>query len=105
MCSTWKKPKYTPRQQESQWMNIMWNTHGQFCDCDDPLTHLMTIINRDGPCPKPESEIKNIRCLLTGADTATTSIAKEEDHGFIEGELEKLFEEDGGDPYTEGDTR
>lgn len=106
MCSIWKKPKFTPRQQENQWMNLMWNTHGQFCDCEDPLTHFMILINRDGPCPKPVEDILNIKCLLTGAPTSGDTTKEEEETGFTDGDLENLFKEDAPEPDdTEEDLR
>ena len=94
MSTIYKRPLYTPRQQENTWMNMIFTSHDQFCSCDEPLIHLMQLINRDSPCPKPLKDIRNIKCLLTGADTDDTVPTKDEDPGFLEGELEKLFEEE-----------
>lgn len=66
-----------------------------FCDCNDTNLHFLILLNKDSNCRKPESDIKNIKCLLTGKDPIpTTSTGEEEDGGFLEGELERLFEED-----------
>lgn len=97
MSSIWKKPLYTTRQQENTWMNIMYNTHEQFCSCDDPQLHFMIILNRDSTARKPESEIQNIKWLLTGKPTTNDDTPDVEDGGFIEGELEKLFQDPNGD--------
>lgn len=96
MSSVWKRPKYTPKQQENNWMNLLWNSHDQFCNCDDPLLHFMVLVNKDSPCRKPVSEIENVKCLLTG-DTSTKedTTNQEDETGFIDGELEKLFDENG----------
>lgn len=102
MSSVWKKPNSTPRQQENAWMNLLWNSHDQFCNCDDPLLHFMVLVNRDGNYKKPVSDIENIKCLLTGPTTEEEDGTKEEeDHGFEPGDLEKLFAENGEDIATE----
>lgn len=94
MSTIYKKPLYTPRQQENTWMNMIYTSHDQFCGCDEPLIHFMQLINRDSPCIKPLKDIKNIKCLLTGADDADTKPTEEENPGFFDGELEKLFAEE-----------
>ncbi len=97
MSSVWKYPTASPRKQELLWMNIMWSTHDQFCECNDPVLHLMILINKDSNFKKPTSEIKNIKCLLTGAPSTTTAeedhVTDKEDYGILDGELEQLFAE------------
>lgn len=93
MNPTWKKTTYTQRQHENNWMNIVYQSHDQFCRCDDPQLHLLQIINRDSNAPKPAEEVRNIRCLLTGEKTTTTT-TEEENGGFDEGDLENLFAQD-----------
>lgn len=106
MSSLWKKPNYTPRQQERHWMNLIYGTHDQFCDCGNVNLHFLTILNKDSSAPKPESEIRNIQCLLTGKTTGETEEQDLENGGFIEGELERLFkEEDGEKEDTDSTTR
>lgn len=100
MSSVWKKPRYTPRQQENTWMNLLFNSHGQFCDCDDPTLHFMVLLNRDSSVQKPVSDIRNIKCLLTGTDAETGENHTEEEAGFYDGELEKLFDQGPGDENT-----
>lgn len=108
MSSVWKYPQASPRKQELLWMNILWSTHDQFCECQDPVLHLMILINRDSSARKPTSDIKNIKCLLTG-ETTTKEDTKPEDFDDLDiedGELEKLFAEDGGEgTSTENDSR
>ncbi len=106
MSSVWKYPTSSPRKQELMWMNIFYSTHDQFCECDDPVLHFMILVNRDSNTKKPTSDIRNIKCLLTGK----TTTAEEEDTeptpdegGFIDGELEQLFKEEDGPENKEPD--
>ena len=98
MSTIYKKPLYTPRQQENTWMNMIYTSHDQLCGCDEPLIHLMQLINRDSPCIKPLKDIKNIKCLLTGITTGETTEPEPfgDGAGFLEGELEDLFKENEG---------
>ena len=105
MTSIWKKPTYSPRQQELKWLNLMWESHDQMCSCNDPPLHLMILMNRESNAPKPESDIKNLKCLLTGTDTTTKEDTENEDPIFNEGELERLFAEDGEEKDTEENER
>ena len=78
-------------------MNIIYQSHDQFCECEDPQLHFMVLINKDSDCKKPVSDIRNIKCLLTGAHKDGTSKEEqiiENDFGFLEGELEDLFSEE-----------
>lgn len=98
----WKRPSYTPKSQENHWVNIIFESHDQFCGCDDPWLHLLDILNRQGNARKPLTDINNIKCLLTGIkDTTKEDKENTEDAGFYPGELERLFEENGGDADTE----
>lgn len=92
MSTVYKLPTTSPRKQEIGWMNLVFTSHDMFCDCDDPQLHLLFLINRDSEVRKPLSDVKNIKCLLTGKG-ATPAATEEDDPGFLEGELEKLFEE------------
>lgn len=105
MTSIWKKPTFSPRQQELKWLNLIWESHDQMCSCQDPPLHLMILINKDSNAPKPESDIKNLKCLLTGTDTTIKENIENEDPIFDEGELERLFAEDGGKGDTEEEER
>lgn len=100
MSKLLQHPTFTGSALEGQWINTLHNTHDLFCGCNKPLQHLLTIYNKKGNAPKPEEEIKNILCLITGDKDSTTL----EEDGFEEGELEKLFEEDGDDSHTEEET-
>jgi len=78
--------KYTKKQQENNWINNIYSSHDLFCGCSDPLLHLLKVLNRSGNAPKPEEEINNIKCLITGDDTI-----KEEGAGISTQELEDIF--------------
>lgn len=82
--------KYGPKQLETNWVNNIFHSHDLFCGCDNPLKHLIIILNKQGKAPKPESEAKNILCLITGEGDSTDP----EEEPFGDGELERLFAED-----------
>ncbi len=105
MSSIWTSPNYTPRQQERIWMNLIYNTHDAFCNCGNVNLHFMIIVNKQGNAPKPEEEIQNIQCLLTGKTTGEEEDKDLESGGFIEGELERLFKEESGEPEDAASTR
>lgn len=89
MSSIWKPTEYSVRQLETQWMNNLFHSHDLFCSCKDPILHLLITINKSNAAVKPEEDIKNIKCLITGETTEDT---KEENGGFDAGDLERLFE-------------
>lgn len=99
MSKQLKKPLYEGKHLEQQWINCFYSTHDLCCGCEDPLLHFLIICNKKGNAPKPEDDIKNIKCLITGEEDDTEDV-------FGPGELEELFkEEDGGtedDPSTTG---
>nr|ALN98240.1 ORF2 [Chimpanzee anellovirus] len=78
---------YKGKSLENQWINGIFHQHDLFCGCHDPITHLLTVLNRQGKAPKPESEIPNIKCLITGED----NVPGEDVDAFGPGELEALF--------------
>lgn len=105
MSSVYKYPNKSPRRQETEWMNLIYSSHDMFCDCDDPKLHFLILMNRDSNCRKPTTDIINIKCLLTGKDpTPTTSAEDHEDGGFLEGELDRLFDEGNTEENTTEDT-
>lgn len=98
MSSVWKKPCHSPRHQERNWLNLCWQSHDAFCDCNKPWLHLCYLINKDSPCRKPLPDIKNVLCLLTGNEEDSEEDTKEnQDTGFYPGELDKLFDETNGE--------
>lgn len=103
MSKLLQNPKYTPKQLESQWINTVFGNHDLFCSCDDPITHLLIVLNRQGKAQKPEDDIKNIKCLITGDPKDTEDVIDT----FQDGELDALFAEDsfgqGDEPGTSGD--
>lgn len=92
---------YTGKALENQWINNIFQSHDLFCGCPKPIRHLLCILNKQGNCPKPEDEIKNIECLITG---------EKDDFNLDDispGELEQLFAEEGdgdGEKDTENPT-
>lgn len=98
MFSSWKTPTSSKRQQELSWIAIINSTHDQICHCEDPTYHLLYCLNKFSGFQKPEIDIKNIQCLLTGhSSTTEETTLKIEDAGLEEGELENLFAEDTGE--------
>lgn len=98
MFSSWKTPTSSKRQQELQWIGVINSTHDFFCHCDDPTKHLLYCLNKFSGFQKPEADISNIQCLLTGHSSTTEETStKIEDAGLEEGELENLFAEDTGE--------
>ena len=106
MSSLWKKPWYSPKQQENNWLNGIWQSHDNFCSCENTYLHLIQLINKDSNCRKPVEDLKNILCLLIGKDEDTKDTEEKDDPGFLPGELEKLFDEGENSTRTEDvDTR
>lgn len=101
MTSLWKKPWYTPKQQEQNWLNSIWQNHDNFCSCGNTWRHLLFLINKDSQHRKPLKDIDNILCLLIGKQDTKEDGDEKEDPGFFPGELEKLFQEDGDENATE----
>lgn len=99
MSSIFKKPTSSPRQQELGWLNLVHQSHDQFCHCEDPDLHLLLCLNKFNNWKKPEKDVRNIKCLLTGkTDIPITTTEEKEDLGFDAGDLEQLFAEDGEEP-------
>lgn len=91
MSTIFKKTKHSPRTQENIWMGLIFSSHDQICDCNNPILHFMIIVNKNSAAIKPEPEIRNIKCLLTGEEDPTTL---EEETGIREGDLDALFGKD-----------
>lgn len=90
---------------ENQWRNNIFSSHDLMCGCNNPILHLLIILNREGNAPKPEEDIKNILCLITGEPDTKTG--EPEEDVLKEGDLDILFkedfgEDDGDDPGTSG---
>lgn len=106
MYSSWKNPTSSKRQQELQWIGIINSCHDQFCHCDDPTNHLLYCLNKFSGFQKPEPDIRNIQCLLTGITPTTVEeeTKEKDDPGFLEGELENLFAEENTETKENADT-
>nr|UHS18308.1 MAG: hypothetical protein [Betatorquevirus sp.] len=108
MSSIWRPPTSSLRQQELNWLNIVHQSHDAFCHCEDPDLHWMIAVNKFSAFQKPEIDIKNIKCLLTGATKDGTeeeeTTGQKEDFGILEGELDQLFNEE-NEPTENTDQR
>lgn len=91
MSKQLKPTKYSPKQQELNWINSTIHYHDSFCGCDDPIKHFLIVLNKTGSAPKPEDEFDNIKCLITGDTT------KDAQGGIKPEELEEIFGEKHGD--------
>lgn len=92
MSKQLQNPLYYGKAIESQWRNNIFSSHDLMCGCKDPILHLLIILNREGNAPKPEEDVKNIKCLITGEG------AKDGEKDIIPddlepGELDRLFSE------------
>lgn len=96
MSDVFEKTKYTPRQLQQNWENLLYGTHDLFCFCNNPKKHLLLWITEKGePITFNKKQKQQIeKCLIT---TEEGDIVPED--GFQEGDLEGLFEE----PFTEED--
>lgn len=84
MSKLQQKTIYGDRALQIQWMNLIFNSHGMICGCDNPTKHLQDLL-----------ELDNKKCLLTTTDTDGDA-----DHhgdvdidGFNAGDLEELFKD------------
>lgn len=90
----------TLRQQEITWLNIIHETHDQFCDCKTTLQHLLSCINnQNNPTKLPKKQIEKQLCLLTGeSGDLSTGDGGDAVDALDFGDLEELFSGDVGDP-------
>lgn len=107
MSKQLQHPAYQGKAIEAQWRNLIFSSHDLMCGCNDPILHLIIILNREGNAPKPEDDIKNIKCLITGEDAKDGGKDIIPDD-FEPGELDRLFselgetEEEDENPTDEG---
>lgn len=83
MSKFYKPTIYNKTSINHAWVNVIYSTHDLICGCEDPIAHLNDIVNKQ-------------KCLPSTATTTTgetTGIITEEENGFDEGDLQKLFEE------------
>lgn len=102
--STRLKPcKASLKQNNLKWMNSMVHTHDFFCDCPNPLQHIVILIFQQEPdidFTPIEKDI--IRKCLGDTTTETTATVPEDDFGVEEGVLEDLFKHDFGEEKDTG---
>lgn len=85
-----KNPVYNGRAMELQLMNATINCHDLCCGCQTPVLHLKEIINTFSysPCPRTTGEKEDHH-----GDKETTDALE----GLEDGELDRLFADDGED--------
>lgn len=101
MSDYYQKTKYTPREQETAWLNICVATHDIFCFCSQPWNHLLQgVLQRGSTFELDKKSIRLMqKCLISGKENGgdhkeeeTTSTTKEETGFDIDtGDLERLF--------------
>jgi len=84
---------YTYKHKSRDWINTNVSVHDLYCSCDKPLEHIILGIIDQEPNLRfdEQDKIKIQKCLTTTKDTDALD-------GFGDGELEKLFEDDIGEP-------
>lgn len=100
MSRYYKKPTYSTRHGNLQFINTIVSVHDNYCYCDKPLNHIITGIIEQEPSLRFDKEDSKIieKCL-------TSTVGEDVLDDFGDGELEKLFAQDGDDPdATDGDT-
>lgn len=96
-----QNPAYQGKALEQQWINNIFSSHDLMCGCRDPILHLLILLNKQGKAIKPETEVRNIKCLITGEKDSEDNDMADIDQG----DLEALFADDGpGDDPTTEDT-
>lgn len=89
MSKYYKKPSYTSRHQQLQWINTMVSVHDLHCYCDKPLNHIIIgIIDQEPTIQFDKEDSKKIEKCLTTTDGEDVL------DDFGDGELEKLFADD-----------
>lgn len=91
-----KNPPYTPKQQQTNWLNLIHGTHDQICGCDDVLKHLLQAFSENNKKPLAAKEITEIKCRLTGEEDGDHTGEPED---VLDGvDLEQLFAGDDDEP-------
>ncbi len=101
MSKYYQTVPYTYKHKSRDWINCHVSIHDIYCSCDKPLEHIILGIIDQEPNLRFDEEDKNKikKCLTTGEDGDALD-------DFGDGELEKLFEGDIGEPdAATGDDR
>lgn len=88
---------FTKNAVQNQLLNTLVGNHDLVCGCDKPTAHLAALLfEKAQPTDFTEKQKKQIKkCLgITDGDHTTEDAA---DGGFTDGDLERLFAEDGED--------
>lgn len=96
MTNYYKEPKYSLKHKELNFVNTTVAVHDLHCQCQNQLKHIvLSIINQEPSLKFNKEESKKIlKCLTTDGD--------QEEEGFGEGDLERIFDEDFGEEDAAG---
>lgn len=90
MAKCYKPPIYNCRGLQTQWMNLIFQSHELICGCNDPIEHATQLS----------------KCHPTTTTTGEEDGQKEQPGGeedvLLPGDLDKLFEEDVFDEENTG---
>lgn len=103
MSMFWKPTPYGPRERETHWINFCVKNHDLFCGCDTPADHLLyALTERSGKLQTSKQALENATKCLTTQDGGETATGGEDALDLLDGELERLFENDTEDDITTG---
>lgn len=91
------EPKYSPKQQQFNWINLIHGTHDQFCGCDDVTTHLLQALAVNNK-NITSTDIKQIKWHLTGEQDGEEGKDGDAVDTLDIGDLDRLFD---GEDVTE----
>lgn len=78
-----RKPLYNDRGLQTQWINLIFQSHDLICGCNDPTGHFNDLINQQKCLPSKDA-----------ATTETGGTTEDPEPTIDEGDLEKLFSEE-----------
>lgn len=77
-------PIYNSKALQTQWMNLIFQSHELICGCNNAPKHFQDIIN--------SQQCRHFKDTATGTDD--TGITTDQEPTIDEGDLEKLFSEE-----------
>ncbi len=97
MSKYYQTVPFTYKHKCRDWINTHVSVHDIYCSCDKPLEHIVLGIFEQEPNLRFDTDDSNKikKCLTTGENGDGDAL-----DGFGDGELEKLFAEDIGEPDT-----
>ena len=92
------EPKYTPKQQQTNWINLIHGTHDQFCGCDDVILHTLQAFSTNNTKKVSSKQLQEIKWLLTGEQDGDAAKDGDAVDALNIGDLDALF---AGEDVTE----